>query len=235
MADLKHITDWVFDLDNTLYPSRHNLFDQIDKKMTNFIAQALDLDAIEARRLQKLYLRDYGTTLAGLMKRHAMSPDAFLDFVHDIDVSVLSPAPELSAQIEQLPGRKYIFTNGTKDHADRVMERLGVEHHFEGIFDIIEAKYRPKPHADIYPMMLEQFNLEPKTTAFFEDMSRNLKPAHALGMTTILIRDTSNLSDEYKALGFDETGDYVHHETHDLSHFLDKVLSFIPSKVDATS
>jgi putative hydrolase of the HAD superfamily len=222
MVDFSHITDWVFDLDNTLYPAKHDLFDQVDQRMTAFIGEALGLSLVEARRLQKLYLRDYGTTLAGLMHRHAMQPDAFLDFVHDIDVSVLAPAPKLDAALARLPGRKFIFTNGTRAHAERVSAQLGVLHHFTDIFDIVRADYIPKPNANIYPAMLTQFDLEPTRTAFFEDMSRNLKPAHALGMTTILIRDRIPSAEEEAYLGSDDDP-HVHHLTHCLETFLGEV------------
>lgn len=224
MLDLSHITDWVFDLDNTLYPSAHDLFHQVDKRMTQFISEALDLSPVEARRLQKLYLRDYGTTLAGLMNRHAMQPDAFLDFVHDIDVSVLAPAPGLDQALAKLPGRKFIFTNGTRAHAERVATQLGVLHHFTDIFDIVRAEYVPKPNANIYPQMLAQFDLQPRQVAFFEDMSRNLKPAHDLGMTTILIRDR-DLSEDEKAYHGPDDHDHVHHLTHCLETFLNSVKS----------
>jgi putative hydrolase of the HAD superfamily len=219
MTDFSHITDWVFDLDNTLYPAKHDLFDQVDQRMTAFIGEALGLSLVEARRLQKLYLRDYGTTLAGLMHRHAMQPDAFLDFVHDIDVSVLAPAPGLDAALADLPGRKFIFTNGTRAHAERVSTQLGVLHHFTDIFDIVSADYIPKPNAHIYPAMLARFDLDPKRTAFFEDMSRNLKPAHELGMTTVLIRDRKPSEDEEAYLGSDDDP-HIHHLTHCLETFL---------------
>ncbi|MEC8565567.1 MAG: pyrimidine 5'-nucleotidase, partial [Pseudomonadota bacterium] len=126
MEKFSDIDSWVFDLDNTLYPAKHNLFAQVDKRMTAFIQDALSVSREEAYRLQKDYLRDYGTTLAGLMNRHNMMPDAFLDFVHDIDVSVLSPDPTLRDMIDALPGRRFIFTNGTRDHATRVATRLGI-------------------------------------------------------------------------------------------------------------
>lgn len=230
-----HVTDWVFDLDNTLYPSEHDLFAQVDQRMTAFIAETLALDAVEARRLQKLYLRDYGTTLAGLMARHQMSPDAFLDFVHDIDVSVLPPDPDLAGAIDRLPGRKFIFTNGTRAHAERVAGQLGILHLFDDIFDIVSANYVPKPHPDIYPNMLDQFSLKADTTAFFEDLARNLAPAHALGMTTILIDPTgSGGSLPHVDTGVQPTNPsedplavagthYIHHSTADLRSFLEQI------------
>ena len=189
MEKFSDIDAWVFDLDNTLYPAQHNLFAQVDKRMTAFIQDALSVSREEAYRLQKDYLRDYGTTLAGLMNRHNMTPDAFLDFVHDIDVSVLPPDPALRDMIDALPGRKFIFTNGTQDHAIRVATRLGISDLFQDVFDIVCANYVPKPNAQIYPDMLAQFGIEAERSAFFEDMARNLPPARALGMTTVLLRE----------------------------------------------
>ncbi len=169
MHRFAQITDWVFDLDNTLYPAEHNLFSQVDQRMTAFIAEELALAPFEARRLQKLYLRDYGTTLAGLMAHHNMPPEKFLDFVHDVDISVLPPDPQLEKAINKLPGRKFIFTNGTRAHAERVAGQLGILHLFDDIYDIVEANYIPKPHPNIYPHMLARFNLRAEPTAFFED------------------------------------------------------------------
>jgi len=148
-----------------------------------------------------------------------MHPDAFLEFVHDVDVSVLPPSPGLSKAIDRLPGRKYIFTNGTQAHAQRVMARLGISHHFDDIFDIIKANYLPKPAVNIYTDMLNAFDLKPKTTAFFEDMPRNLKPAHDLGLTTVLIR-THELDALERSYNGDDDADHVHHTTHCLETFL---------------
>lgn len=232
MQNFRHIDDWVFDLDNTLYPLRHNLFAQVDVKMTSFITTTLRVDQDEAYRLQKLYLRDYGTTLAGLMAVHGMEPDAFLDFVHDIDVSVLPPDPDLRAAIDALPGRKFIFTNGTKAHAERVMGRLGLADLFDDVFDIVAADYIPKPNAGIYPQMLKKFDLTAERTAFFEDMARNLAPAHALGMTTVLVHDEVDDAEEKIGIKMPENqqpNDYVHHRTPNLHQFLGQIAALVTS------
>ena len=226
MQSFADIHGWVFDLDNTLYPASQNLFAQIDKRMTAFIGEALGVDKDEAYRLQKQFLGEYGTTLAGLMNKHGMPPGPFLDFVHDIDVSVLPPDPTLSDAIAALPGRKFIFTNGTVEHAERVMNRLGVAAHFEDIFDIVAGDYSPKPNPEIYPAMLARFGLVPEKTAFFEDMARNLSPAHALGMTTILVEESGsdtleamNMPAEYRS----HNDAHIHHQTNDLSGFLSNI------------
>lgn len=190
MQRFADIENWVFDLDNTLYAPGKNLFAQIDVRMTSFIQDALGVDKQEAFRVQKQFLGEYGTTLSGLMNVHGLPPGPFLDFVHDIDVSVLDPDPSLAAAIDALPGRKFIFTNGTLAHAERVAGRLGLMHLFDDVFDIVAADYLPKPNVAAYPKMLSRFDIEAEKTAFFEDMARNLTPAHKLGMTTVLVAET---------------------------------------------
>ena len=222
MEKFSDIDAWVFDLDNTLYPAQHNLFAQVDKRMTAFIQDALSVSREDAYRLQKDYLRDYGTTLAGLMNRHNMAPDAFLDFVHDIDVSVLAPDTGLRDMIDALPGRKFIFTNGTRDHATRVATRLGIGDLFHDIFDIVSANYVPKPNAQIYTAMLAQFDIEAHRSAFFEDMARNLPPARALGMTTVLLRDAD--APDYGGPVGDE---HIDHHAPDLKDILARILEHL--------
>ena len=183
------IEAWVFDLDNTLYPAGQNLFAQIDVRMTAFIQEALKVDRDEAYRVQKEFLGEYGTTLSGLMNVHGLPPGPFLDFVHDIDVSILQPNPHLADALIALPGKKFIFTNGTVHHAENVTKQLGIADLFDDVFDIVAADYRPKPHADIYPEMLTRFGIEAHKSAFFEDMARNLTPAHKIGMKTVLVTE----------------------------------------------
>ncbi|MGI9439863.1 MAG: pyrimidine 5'-nucleotidase [Parvibaculales bacterium] len=233
MQNFQKIDSWVFDLDNTLYSLHYNLFAQVDVKMTRFIEKRLNVDYQQARYLQKLYLRDYGTTLAGLMHKHNIEPDAFLEFVHDIDVSVLPPDPDLRGAIAKLPGRKFIFTNGTAIHAERVASQLGLRDVFDDVFDIRAANYIPKPNAHIYPHMLAHFSLAPSRTAFFEDMARNLAPAHDLGMATILVQHV-NAANELDKEAENKIGlkmpenhilpDYVHHHTPDLKQFLAAII-----------
>ncbi len=187
MQAFADIEAWVFDLDNTLYPAGQNLFAQIDVRMTAFIQEALKIDRDEAYRVQKEFLGEYGTTLSGLMNVHGLPPGPFLDFVHDIDVSILTPDPQLADAIAALPGQKFIFTNGTVSHAENVSNRLGIAHLFDDIFDIVAADYKPKPQAEIYPRMLAHFGIEAHKSAFFEDMARNLTPAHKIGMKTVLV------------------------------------------------
>lgn len=182
-----HVTDWVFDLDNTLYPHHTNLFAQIDVKMTSYVSHLLGLPREEARRVQKQFYLEYGTTLKGLMDRHDIDPDDFLQKVHDIDYSWVKPNPVLGAAIRELPGRKFIFTNGDRNHAERTARALGVLDHFDHIFDIVAANLTPKPARETYELFLLTHGVDPKAAAMFEDLARNLAAPKALGMTTVLI------------------------------------------------
>ena len=182
-----HVTDWVFDLDNTLYPHHSNLFSQIDAKMTGYISDLLTLSREDARKLQKeLYLK-YGTTLNGLMTRHGIDPDDFLERVHDIDYSWLVPDPVLGAAIRQLPGRKFIFTNGDRKHAERTARQLGILDNFDDIFDIVAAGLLPKPARQTYERFADLHAVTGSNAVMFEDLARNLSVPKALGMTTVLI------------------------------------------------
>ena len=210
---------WIFDLDNTLYCASSNLFGQIDVRMKSFIADFLDIEPIEAFKIQKQYFRDYGTTLRGLMNRHNVVPKTFLDYVHDIDVQVLQPNPVLDKALEKLPGRKIIFTNADVEHSLRVIERLGISQHFEAIFDIVASDYIPKPQPEVYQALVDQFNISPNHTVMFEDMARNLKPAADLGMTTVWVRDPKRHDATL------DRPDYVHHEVTDLTGWLGSLLA----------
>jgi putative hydrolase of the HAD superfamily len=206
---------WIFDLDNTLYPAECNLFAQVDQRMGEFIARFLGVPFAHARHLQKTYYRQFGTTLSGLMRVHRMDPAAFLDYVHDIDLSVVPEHPELAVAIGALPGRKLIYTNGSVAHARNVMDRLGINRHFNDIFDIAAGNYDPKPSTASFARLIEAHGIDPKRAAMFDDMARNLKPAAELGMTTILV---SSPNDWAQPVG-DET-DFIHYTTDRLADWL---------------
>lgn len=209
-----HDRVWVFDLDNTLYPASSNLFPQVDARMTQFIADFLKIDAVEAKRLQKHYYRTHGTTLRGLMQEHGMAADAFLAYVHEIDVTPVEPSEALSLALGQLAGRKVIFTNGSEKHAANVTDRLGITHHFDGVFDIKAAEYVPKPHAEAYDLMLRHFAIDPARAMMVEDLPRNLVAAHKLGMTTLLVMGNSELAD------IEAEGPHIHNATEELAAWL---------------
>lgn len=211
---LSGIDTWIFDLDNTLYPPECDLFAQIDVRMTGFIANMLGVDRQEAFTVQKRYFRDHGTTLRGLMDNHGIVPEDFLSYVHDIDVTAVDPNPDLARALADLPGRRLVFTNGSVPHAQRVMERLGISHLIEDVFDIAAADYHPKPRHQTYRRFVSYYGINPKTSAMFEDMVRNLVPAADLGMTTVWLRTSYG----YGTLG--HQAESVHFETDDLVSFL---------------
>ena len=216
-----HVDTWVFDLDNTLYPSECNLFAEVDQRMGQYVADTLGVPLPYARHLQKSYYRQFGTTLSGLMKVHKMEPGPFLDYVHDIDLSIVPPSPELRAGIAQLAGRKLIFTNGSVAHAERVAEKIGILDLFSGICDIVACGYAPKPGAEAFTAFVKRHAVEPERTAMFEDMPQNLEVPHALGMTTVLIRSTYiDHPAQAKARQWIAPPRHIHHMTDDLAGFL---------------
>jgi putative hydrolase of the HAD superfamily len=212
---LRDAETWIFDLDNTLYPAECNLFAQVQQRMGDFIATTFALDAQAAAEKRKYFFHKHGTTLRGLMVEHGIDPATFLDYVHDIDLAALPELPALSEALERLPGRKLIYTNGTVAHAERIMRRLGVDRHFEGVFDIVASDYVPKPEAAPYQAMLGRHGIAPESAVMVEDMARNLKPAAALGMTTIWVPTDAAWSQP-------DPGErsYIHHTAPDLTAFL---------------
>jgi putative hydrolase of the HAD superfamily len=211
---LAHIRNWIFDLDNTLYPASADLFGLIDKRMTAFIQNLLGLEWAAARALQKDYFHAHGTTLSGLMAEHGVEPRAFLDYVHDIEMDALSEDKRLVEAVARLPGRKLIFTNGDEAYARRVLARLGLGESFEAIHDIHACAYTPKPHPDAYRAMADAFAIDPPESLFVEDMARNLKPAKAIGMTTVWINNGSEQARE------PDDRAYVDYEVTDLGAWL---------------
>ncbi|PSC06198.1 pyrimidine 5'-nucleotidase [Alsobacter soli] len=215
-----HVETWIFDLDNTLYPAHAQLWPQVDQRITLFLAEMFGLDGLSARALQKYYYTRYGTTLKGLMDEHAIEPADFLDFAHQIDLSLLDPDPDLGEAIEKLPGRKLILTNGSRQHAENVATKLGIRDHFEEIFDIVAADFVPKPEARTYEKFLDLHGVDPAKSAMFEDLAKNLVVPAALGMTTVLVLpktfDPHREAHEQTAVD----APYVHHTTKALADFL---------------
>jgi len=223
----EQIDTWVFDLDNTLYSPDCRLFDQIDVRMGKFISELLSIDRTQARLIQKDYFFRYGTTLSGLMNEHNVAPADFLEFVHDIDHSVVPRDSALDQAIGNLPGKKYICTNGSVAHAEATLAEIGISAHFDDIFDIHAFGYEPKPARNAYDVMLKQAGFNPSRAAMFEDIARNLEVPHELGMATVLVTSENN---EDGALinhlnGDDAGADYVHHTTDDISGFLSRISS----------
>jgi putative hydrolase of the HAD superfamily len=213
---LREIETWIFDLDNTLYPSRCNLFAEAEARMAEFIVQELGLALTveDAHALRRRFFLDHGTTLRGLMLEHGIEPKAFLDYVHDIDLSPVPPDPALVEAIAALPGRKLIFTNGTEHYAERVIARIGLTGHFLAIHDIMACDYLPKPDPSGYAALIARHRVEPGTALMVEDMARNLVPAAALGMTTAWVETPKDWARE------GASPDDIHHVIDELAPWL---------------
>ena len=221
--NLSDIKNWVFDLDNTLYSPEEDIFSQIDKRMTEFIISKFNVNEEEAFNIQKKYFLEYGTTLSGLMKRENIDPDEFLEFVHDINLEILKPNTELSKIIKNLPGNKFIFTNGSKKHAENVLKQLEMSGIFDDIFDIKESNFIPKPNINAYLSFIDKTKIEPDVSIMFEDIGRNLEAAKKLGMRTVLIkRNLPMRNDIFKRKDFEslwEDYDFADCITDDLVKF----------------
>jgi putative hydrolase of the HAD superfamily len=211
---LAEIETWIFDLDNTLYPTSCRLFDQIHARMMSFIGERLGLSTEAALALQKTYFREHGTTLAGLMKVNRIDPEHFLAYVHEIDLLCVPPDPVLAEALRMLPGRKIVHTNGSTRHAERLLDHLGIAQSFCGIVDIAAAGYEPKPALAGYHELLRRHDVTPSAALMVEDIARNLVPAAALGMTTAWLRNPA----EWGADGAD--GGHIHHIVDNLGAFL---------------
>ena len=222
---LSHVTDWVFDLDNTLYPRTCNLFAQIDIRITHYVMDVTQLEFDAARALQKGYYRDFGTTLNGLMQTHSIDPDHFLNTVHAIDYSPVEAHPDLVDAIRALPGRKFILTNGDVGHARSVLKRLGGDELFEQVYDIRAMTYVPKPHRAAYEGFFKAHDIDPNRAVMFDDLEKNLLVPHEVGMGTVhVVAGEDFVHDQVDAweLGRSSAA-HVHHVTEDLAGFLRKL------------
>ena len=220
-----HVDTWVFDLDNTLYPHHLNLWQQVDELIRGYIATFLDISLDEAFRKQKDFYKRYGTSMRGMMIEHGMEADGFLDAVHRIDHSSIEPNLALGTALERLPGRKLILTNGTRTHAQAVLDRLAITHHFEDVFDIIAGELDPKPYPVVYSRFLSRHGVDPARAAMFEDLARNLEVPHTLGMATVLVvpeRNREIVRETWELEGHDAT--HVDHVTDDLVGFLERIV-----------
>jgi putative hydrolase of the HAD superfamily len=207
-----HVTDWVFDLDNTLYPPAARLFDQVDARMTLFVMNMLRIDRAKAGTLRDRYWQQHGTTLAGLMAEHDLDPGPFLEIVHDISLDHLDPDADLAARIRALPGRKIVYTNGTASYAARVVDRRGLSGVFDALYGVENAGYRPKPERAAFDSIFRQSGVTPQRAAMFEDEPRNLAAPHEMGMRTVHVAP-----DAFAA-------DHIHHHTSDLTEFLSRLV-----------
>jgi len=230
-----HVEAWVFDLDNTLYPADCNLFAQIDRRMGEFIADHLGLPLEEAKLLREAYYYEHGTTLAGLVRLHGTEPDAFLDYVHDIDLTAVAPSPDLRSALQALPGRKFIFTNGSRKHAEAVAARLGVAGLFEDICDIHALDYiYPKPMREAYERFVKAYGVVPRQAAMFDDLPHNLEAAHRIGMTTVLVQGVTDHPEHQAMASWTELPAHIHHRTEALASFLSAIAASVAEAAEAS-
>ena len=219
------VETWVFDLDNTLYPAHHDLWAQLDGRMRAYVANFLGVTLDEAFQVQKDYYRRYGTSLRGLMIEHGLDPAPFLADVHDIDLTNLEPSPRLAAAIEQLPGTKLVYTNGSERHAQNVLDKLGLGGHFAAVHDIVAAEFHPKPTEEAYLRFLRAHGVEASRAAMFEDLARNLEVPHRLGMATVLVVAPGEQVAARESWEFEgREAAYVDYITEDLAGFLEQIL-----------
>ena len=213
-----HIRDWIFDLDNCLYPASTGLFALIDERMGAYIQRLLACDTVEARRVQKEHFHSHGTTLAGLMAEHQVDPHEFLNDVHAIPLDRVGRDERLGRGLGRLPGRKFVFTNGDAPYARRVLDAIGVGEHFDDLHDIHSSELRPKPDPHGYAMLCERFRIDPTAAVLVEDMAQNLKPAKELGMTTVWVDNGS----ERGSHGADAA--FIDHTIADVGEWLESIL-----------
>jgi putative hydrolase of the HAD superfamily len=217
MKDLINIKYWIFDLDNTLYSGQTKVFSEVDKKMSAYISKKLNIDLVEAKKIQKKYFYESGTTLSGLMKHHNINPNEFLEFVHNIDISWLPKDFLLREELKKIKEKKYIFTNGSHSHVKNVTNQLGIQDLFDGVFDITDANFVPKPHIDPYQKIIKKFNLDPKKSILIEDIAHNLEQAKNLGMKTCWIENNEAFAKK------DADKPYIDYKIKSLPSFLQEI------------
>ncbi len=214
----RHIHQWIFDLDNCLYPASTGLFALIDERMGAYIERLLGCDADEAKRIQKAHFHKHGTTLAGLMKHEDVDPHDFLEDVHAIPLDRVSRNDRLGKALARLPGRKFVFTNGDAPYARRVLDAIGIEEHFDDLHDVHASNLRPKPDPHGYAILCERFGIDPAHALLADDMAQNLAPAKALGMTTVWVDNGSERGNH----GFDES--FIDHRISNVGEWLEAIL-----------
>ena len=214
----RHIKNWIFDLDNCLYPASAGLFALIDERMTAYIERLLDCDAKEAKRVQKAHFHAHGTTLAGLMREHEIDPYDFLADVHDIPLDQVKADERLARLLPRLPGRRFVFTNGDAPYARRVLEAIGIHGHFDELHDIHASELRPKPDPHGYALLCAQFGIDPAHALLADDIAQNLAPAKKLGFTTVWVDNGSERGNH----GFDES--LIDVRISDIGEWLESIL-----------
>ena len=217
MKELTKIKYWIFDLDNTLYSGQTKVFSEVDKKMSSFISEKFNVDLIEAKKIQKEYFYEYGTTLSGLMKKKNVDPNEFLEFVHNIDISWLPKDKFLREELIKIKEKKYIFSNGSHAHIENVTNQLGINGLFNGAFDITDGDFIPKPHLEPYKKLIEKFKIDPKQSILIEDIAHNLEQAKKLGMKTCWLENDETFAKK------DADKSYIDYKINNLPSFLQKI------------
>ena len=217
MKIFQSIKYWIFDLDNTLYSEKTKVFEQVEKKMSKYVSDKLNVSIDEDKKIQINYFHKYNTTLNGMIKNHKINPEEFLESVHDINIDFLQKDLELAKEMEKLEGKKIIFTNGSKKHAINVTKRIGINQYFDDIFDIVDSDFIPKPAIEPYKKLVEKHKIDPKLCALVEDIARNLKPAYEMGMKTIWIENDEPWAKEFSDSNF------INYKTNNLSGFIKKI------------
>ena len=217
MKTLRSIKYWLVDLDNTLYSGKTRVFEQVEKRMSKYVSDKLNISIDKAKKIQKNYFHQYNTTLNGMIKNHKIDADDFLDFVHDIDISFLNKDPQLAQELKNLDGTKIIFTNGSRRHAINITKKLGIDQYFDDIFDIVDSDFIPKPSVQPYKKLVKKHKIDPNLCVFIEDIARNLKPAYEMGMKTVWIENEEPWAKKFSDSNF------VNYRTNNLSEFLKKI------------
>jgi len=217
MKELKNIKNILFDCDGVLYQDLEAVFGQVSKRMTKYISKKLNLDIKKAKELQTSYFHKYNTSLNGLMIHHDIEPKDFLKYVHDIDLNFMEKDLVLREELLNLNLKKFVFTNGSKEHVNNIIKHLGIDDQFDDIFDIVDAEYNPKPEAKAFDLMVDKFNIDPKETVYIEDIAKNLSIGKTRGSTTVWL-----INDEY--WGKKESNkDYIDYKIKNLSLFLKEI------------
>ena len=217
MKALHLIKFWIFDLDNTLYAGNTRVFEQISKRISKYISEKLNVSIEEAKKIQKNYFYEYNTTLNGMIKNHKIDANEFLEFVHNVDIDFLKEDPKLKEESKQLEGKKFIFTNGSRKHALNIIQRIGIDQSFDGIFDIVDSDFIPKPAIEPYKKLVEKHTIDPNLCVLVEDIARNLKPAYEMGMKTVWIENNEPWAAKFSDSNF------INYKINNLSEFLKQV------------
>ena len=217
MKNLANIKNILFDCDGVLYQDLEAVFGQVSKKMTEYISKKLNIDLKKAKELQTNYFHKYNTSLNGLMIHHDIPPREFLDYVHDIDLSFLEKDKTLRYELENIKLNKYVFTNGSKEHVKNITTHLGIDDQFDGVFDIVDAEYHPKPEAKAFDLMVQKFKIDPNETLYIEDIAKNLSIGKERGTFTAWL-----INDEYWGKK-DSDKDFIDLKIKNLSSFLKEI------------